>query len=229
MPRRIDLGRAVLFAGSALLLVSLFLDWYDPGISGWEAFETLDLVLALLAVAGMAGALRPDLLPPWAAAAVPGAALLIVFVQLVNDPPAVAGADLASGAWIALAGTLLMAAGAALSLAAISVTVQVAERDLRRRVAAVDRRQAEEDAVAEDLAADDDLDHEPAPGGATRMPSLLGDLGAGEDRPGDDTPPRRTGRFTPSAGDDAPAGGELERTQPMSALPDADEERPERP
>jgi hypothetical protein len=233
MPRRIDLGRAVLLAGSALLFVSLFLSWYDPDLTAWEVFEALDLVLAALAVAGIAAALRPDLTPPWAAAAVPAAALLIVFVQMVNQPPAASDSDLASGIWIALAGTLLMAAGAALSLAAISVTVQVRERDVRRRVAAVDRRHADaDDAVAEDL----DADAGTGAGPAARGGSLFGGLGA-RPEPVDDAeaPPARGARFAPrdpAEGGAVAAGGEpaeLEPTEPMTSLPDAGEEDPERP
>jgi hypothetical protein len=243
-----DLGRAVLFAGSALLLISLFVEWYDVGLTGWEVFETLDLVLAALAVGGMVAAVRPDLLPPWSGLGLPGAAIVIVVVQLVNDPPAAAGADLSGGAWIALAGALLMGAGAALSLSSISVTVQVRERDVRRRVPAVDRRNEGADADAD---AAEDLDAD-APSGSLFATGLGGaatdaDVGTGADA----EPPRRTGRFTPrGTGDEAAAGatpagaptptpvpgtpapgrpeaGDLERTQPMSGLPD-DEDGPER-
>ena len=200
MPRPMDLGRAVLFAGSALLLISLFTDWYD-GITGWQVFESLDLVLAALAVGGAVGALRPDLLPPWSGLGIPGAAIVIVVVQLIDAPPAAAGADPASGAWVALAGAFLMAAGAALSLSAISVTVQVRERDVRRRVAAVDRRGEEVEAdEAEDLDAD-------APSG-----SLFG-AGLGGPAPAPST---------------RPEVDDLERTQPLGSLPDDDEGEPER-
>jgi hypothetical protein len=257
-----DLGRAVLFAGSALLLISLFTEWYDVGLTGWEVFEALDLVLAALAIGGMVASVRPDLLPSWSGLGVPGAALLIVVVQLLNDPPAAVGASPSSGAWIALAGTFLMAAGAALSLSAISVTVQVRERDVRRRVPAVDRRH--EDLAAEDLDADADARMgdgvDEAPRGSLFATGLGGtptdadaDAGAGG---GDAEPPRRSGRFAPRSTDAeapttaAPAGGpassaaapavggapapgrpeaaDLERTQPLSALPD-DADEPERP
>jgi hypothetical protein len=223
MPRRLDLGRAVLFAGSALLLISLFTTWYDGGLTAWQVFETLDLVLAALAVAGLVAALRPDTVAPWAAAAVPGAAVFIVFVQLVDGPPAAGGASPAAGAWVALAGTFLMAAGAALSLAAISVTVQIRERDLRRRVAAVDRRG--HDVEAEEAAAlDADAD---GPVGETKAPSLFAGLGRrGADEQEDDAPPPppRAGRFAPTS----PEAADLERTQPLSSLP-GDEEDAERP
>jgi hypothetical protein len=251
MPRRIDLGRAVLFAGSALLFISLFMEWYDTGPTGWQVFESLDLVLATLAAAGVFAALRPDGTAPWAAAAVPAAAIFVVFVQLVDAPPAAGDGSPSSGAWLALAGALLMAAGAALSLAAISVTIQVRERDVRRRVAAVDRRGAPyDDDLAEDLDADAD-----GPVAGSRRPSLFSGLGrrddGGDDIEESDAPPLRTGRFAPreasseqdaaatvnpeggaarAAGAPAPGSGEateLERTQPLIGLPD--EEDAERP
>jgi hypothetical protein len=206
MPRRIDLGRAVLFAGSALLLISLFTDWYElggAGVTGWQVFETLDLVLAALAIAGMVAAARPEVTPAWAAAVVPGAAVFIVFVQLIDNPPAAGDASPAAGAWIALAGSFLMAAGFALSLAAISVTVQIREREVRRRVAAVDRRH-DEDREAEE-ASDLDGDAE-GPVAGRKAPSLFA------------RPP------APARSENA----DLERTQPLSGLPD-DEEGPERP
>jgi hypothetical protein len=197
-----DLGRAVLFAGSALLLISLFTDWYDDGLTGWQVFESLDLVLAALAVGGMIGAVRPDLLPSWSGLGIPGAAIVIVAVQLIDAPPAAAGADPSGGAWVALAGAFLMAAGAALSLSAISVTVQVRERDVRRRVAAVDRRGEEVEAdEAEDLDAD-------APSGSL--------FGAGLGGPAPAPGPART------------EAADLERTQPLASLPDRDEDEPER-
>jgi hypothetical protein len=208
MPRRIDLGRAVLFAGSVLLLISLFIDWYElggAGVTGWEVFEALDLVLAALAIAGMVAAARPELTPPWAAVVVPGVAVFIVFVQLVGNPPAAGDANPAAGAWIALAGAFLMAAGAALSLAAISVTVQVRERDVRRRVAAVDRR-GDRDGEDEEAA---DLDADPDETAAERPKS----------------PPSLFARSPAPERSDA---DELQRTQPLSGLPE-DEEGAERP
>ncbi|HEY6761402.1 MAG TPA: hypothetical protein VI318_18020 [Baekduia sp.] len=234
----------MLLLGSALLFISLFLRWYDTGPTGWEVFESLDLVLAALAAAGVFAAVRPDATAPWAAIGIPGAAVLIVFVQLVNAPPAAAGANPSSGAWLALAGALLMAGGAALSLAAISITVSVREHDIRRRVPAVDRRhRATEDDVAEDLDADAEGPAPPRP----RMPSLLGGLGHHREPDEDDPPPppRGTGRFAPreAAGDEQaaatahraasarrphpPEGDDLERTQPLTGLPDEeDSERP---
>ena len=150
MARRIDLGRVLLALGSALLFISLFLKWYDTGPTGWQVFEALDLVLAALAVAGVAAALRPDITPPWAAWGIPAAAVVIVVVQLVNAPPAAGNGGPTDGAWLALAGSVLMAAGAALSLATISITLSVREHEPRRRLAAVDRRPEHVVAIGEE-------------------------------------------------------------------------------
>jgi hypothetical protein len=162
-------------------------------------FETLDLVLAAIALGAVVAAIRPDAVPPAAAWALPGAALVIVIVQIVNAPPAAGDGDPSTGAWLALSGSLLMAAGSALSLAAISVTVHVREREVRRRVPAVDRRAERESAAAEDL--DADADAGPRAGTA----------------PG-------TGSGGRSAGAD-----DLDRTQPLTSLREPGVEDPERP
>jgi hypothetical protein len=143
VPRKIDLGDVLAALGALLLLVALFLDWF-AGASAWEAFETLDLVLALLAllviacVTGAADALGPRLLAPLG-----GLLLLIVIVQLVEPPPSFANDDeLGAGAWLALAAAAVVLVGGALRIARISVTVTVGNKDVRQRVPAVDRRGA---------------------------------------------------------------------------------------
>jgi carbon starvation protein CstA len=136
---RLDAGAAVAAIGAVLLLVSLFLDWYgdggDDGVSAWTVFETLDLVLAAIALLAIstflsrAGVERrlPDA-PLLLLAAI---ALLIVFSQLVNDPPRVAGLDpqLELGAWLGLAGAALMLAGAFMSVARVSLAFSVEHRE----------------------------------------------------------------------------------------------------
>jgi hypothetical protein len=205
MPRRFDLGRAVLVAGATLLFISLFLEWYDTSQTGWEVFEALDLALAGLALAGIATALRPELTPPWTAWAVPLAAVVIVVVQLIDAPPAASpDAGPAGGAWVALAGSLLMAAGSSLSLTSVSVIVQVRDRDVRRRVAAVDRRADGEDAAAA-IVAPEEVQEAAAEG---RGP--------------------RGGRFRPAASP-AAASDDIERTQPLSAIDEEPAEGAERP
>jgi hypothetical protein len=146
MPQRIDAGPVVAAVGAVVLFLSLFLSWYEPDVSGWDVFETLDLLLGLLALAagllaaGQLGArfaagIDVRLLPVLGAIGV-----FAVAVTLLQGPPGTEGADTATGAWVALAGALLVLAGGTLSAARISVTVTVAGRDARRRVPAVDRR-----------------------------------------------------------------------------------------
>jgi hypothetical protein len=148
MPRSIDLGRALLALGAALLLASLFVEWYDDGLTAWEVFEALDLLLLALALAAAALALRPGALGPsrssLAPVAIPAVVLVVVVVQLLNPPPAAAGADPSTGAWLALGAAVLMLAGAALAVARIAVTVEVGERRIRHRTPAVDRRAPDE-------------------------------------------------------------------------------------
>lgn|GEM_PF-5967786 len=146
MTRRLDIGPVLLVVGAAVLVVALFLRWYGP-LDAWAAFELVDLLLAALAVATGAIALAM-LLPeadyldrralPWIVVA----AFAIVAVQLLNPPPAAgSGAKLGTGAWLALAATVAMIAGAVLSLGRVSFAVKVEGRDRRRRVAAVDHQQ----------------------------------------------------------------------------------------
>ena len=49
MTRRIEAGPVLVGLGAVVLLISLFLDWYQPGVTAWDAFEVLDLLLAALA------------------------------------------------------------------------------------------------------------------------------------------------------------------------------------
>ena len=138
--RRLDAGAMVAALGAVLLLVSLFLDWYgngDEGVSAWTVFETLDLVLAAIALLSISTFLsRTGLerrLPDVPLVLLAGAALVIVFSQLVNDPPRVAGLDpqLEIGAWLGLAGTAIMLAGALMSVARVSLNVSVEHREPR--------------------------------------------------------------------------------------------------
>ena len=114
----IDGGRIVVALGALILFVSLFLEWYglvtgvgDGAISAWTAFEIVDLLLALLAIAAIAAVIEPltartPRLPSTTAAVAGPAALLLVFVSLINRPPVVQAidAELEVGAWLALAG-----------------------------------------------------------------------------------------------------------------------------
>ena len=156
MPQRIDAGPVLAALGAVVLFLSLFLAWYDPDVSGWEAFESLDLILAGLAIAavalaaGLLGARVAEGADPRLLPALGGVALAAVAVTLVQAPPAAAGSEVTTGAWVALAAAALLLAGGALCAARISVTVTFAARDGRRRVPAVDRRAPEDTTVSDD-------------------------------------------------------------------------------
>ena len=144
MTRRIEAGPVLVGLGAAVLLVSIFLDWYEPHVTAWAAFEVLDLALAVLALAAIvaaAGALSPDLtvverrqLPLIVAAMV-----VIVASQILDPPPTVDG-DPQAGAWLALGAVLGMAIGAVLTVGRVSFALTVEGRDTRRHVSAVDAR-----------------------------------------------------------------------------------------
>jgi hypothetical protein len=127
--RSIEAGMLLIGAGALLLFVSLFLEWYQPGIDAWEIFEVWDLVLAVLAIVALvAVASRLGFGPPRPSSWLIGpaiAGLVIVLYLLINPPPLTPDidGDPATGLWLALAATILMTAGALLSVARISVAI----------------------------------------------------------------------------------------------------------
>jgi hypothetical protein len=132
---QLPIGPIVAAIGAIMLIVSLFLDWYEA-LTGFTVFEFLDLLLVglalmtLVSLAAAIGVLRTPLAPgvPLGVALL---ALVIVLAQLVNDPPAVAGPngrDQDIGIWLALGGSALMVAGAVLSAARIAISVEPRER-----------------------------------------------------------------------------------------------------
>jgi peptidoglycan/LPS O-acetylase OafA/YrhL len=144
MTRRIEAGPVLVALGALVLLVSIFLDWYEPHVTAWEAFEFLDLLLAALAIAALAaavGAMRPEAtvverhwLP-----AIAAAITVVVASQILDRPPSVDG-DPTTGAWLALGAAILMCLGTLLTLGRVSFALTVEGRDTRRRVSAVDAR-----------------------------------------------------------------------------------------
>jgi len=125
--RRIEFAPILAAVGGIVLLVSLFLHWYQPALTAWTVFEVWDVVLAVLAVAGIWVAVASV---AWEASArdgalplLGGAAFVIVVSQLINHPPAAQGASVQSGAWLALAGSALMAAAGALKAGNFSLSV----------------------------------------------------------------------------------------------------------
>jgi len=138
MRRRISIGPLIGLAGALLLLVSLFLNWWEEA-TAFTVFEVLDLVLAglaltaIMSLAEALGARLPSGMALGAALALPLGllALLIVLSQLVNDPPAIVGSDRGPdvGIWLALAGTLLIVGGSLLSVARVSLALDLERRE----------------------------------------------------------------------------------------------------
>ena len=153
MSRRFELGPIIVALGGLLLLVSLFLDWYGAGITAWDAFEVVDLLLAALSLAAIAaaiGALAPEagsLDRRWLPALVAAIAVLVA-ASIINPPPAAAGAHVAIGAWIAFGAAMAMLVGAVLSIGRVSFSVALEGREPPQRVAAVDQRQATTETAA---------------------------------------------------------------------------------
>jgi peptidoglycan/LPS O-acetylase OafA/YrhL len=135
MSRKLDAVTAVAILGAAALLVSLFADWYRPGLSAWEAFEVDDLLLASLAMGVLATVLplrAPRLSPawhPWLGAV----ALLIVLQALLDHPPVARGRDAVAGPWIALGAAALIFAAGVVRASDISLTISFGRRVADRR------------------------------------------------------------------------------------------------
>lgn len=158
MPERIDGGRALAGVGAIALIVSLFLDWFRPAITAWDAFEVLDLVLAFLAlvvivhaVPTVARAAHAPEEPSGLYPAVGIVAFILVAAALINHPPAALGHPPTTGAWLALGAATLMAIGGILSAARVSIVVSVRphEPDRRRTVPAEPPPSEPFDAAAE--------------------------------------------------------------------------------
>jgi hypothetical protein len=136
MSRRVDAGAAVAALGGLLLIVTLFLDWYGDdgeGYSAWTVFEVIDLALAAIALLAISTFLSISDVEPRLPRAplllLGGAALVLTASQLIDAPPAVATSELdpQTGAWLALAGSALLLAGAFMSVARVSFSVEQRE------------------------------------------------------------------------------------------------------
>ena len=242
MRERFDAGTGLVALGAVLLLVSLFVEWYDPSGTAWAVFEVVDILLALAAVACLVAVVPRYAALQRAVPVIAFVALFVVAVQLIQPPPEAAGDQLKAGAWLALAATALMAAGATLSAASISVTVDVRQRDRRRRTSAIDAREREAEAEAAVAAAELDVDDADDVSGAEARRARRRAAAAGDDdapagdalwrgrRPIPDEPapvenePRR--RRAAAADDDGEAGPAPHASDPPTAPePGADPDR----
>jgi len=138
MPERINASQILVVVGAVALFVSLFLNWYEPrfagepGQSAWTTFEILDIVLAGLALVAIATVI-PTPRDAEATTLVAGrwlpwlgiAAFVFVAVSLLNDPPGARDRALDIGAWIGLAGAVVLAVGGLMRFARVSLVISL--------------------------------------------------------------------------------------------------------
>ena len=224
MPERFDAGTGLVAIGAVLLIVSLFIDWFTPGGNAWAVFEIADIVLAGFAIAAIASIATSNAGLTRAMPAMAFAAEAVVAVQLIDQPPAARGSEIETGAWLALAATLLMAIGATMTMASISVTIAVRGRERRRRTPAIDVRDGEptagKGAPAAGKGAPAADEEQSAPAG--------GDLWRDRRRDEADAAPDDGDSGAPGAGARPPTRPEpadAERTTPAPSEPPDDPER----
>ena len=127
--RRVRIGEIVAGVAGAVLLLSLFLEWYTvrgraEGLTAWGAFAFVDLLVCLVALLGIALAVSqvagrgPAL--PVAIGVITStlglAATLLVLYRILNQPGPNDAIGVGAGAWIGLAACLGVFLGAWLSL-----------------------------------------------------------------------------------------------------------------
>jgi hypothetical protein len=127
--RRVRAGEIVAGVAGAVLLLSLFLEWYTvrgraEGLTAWGAFSFVDLLAALVALLGIALAVsqvvgRGPALPVAVAVVTTTlglAATLLVLYRILNQPGPNDVIGVAAGAWLGLAACLGVFLGAWLAL-----------------------------------------------------------------------------------------------------------------
>ena len=127
--RRVRAGEVVAGVAGAVLLLSLFLEWYTvrgraEGLTAWGAFSVVDLLAALVALLGMALAAsqvvgRGPALPVAVAVVTTTlglAATLLVLYRILNQPGPNDAIGVSAGAWLGLAATIAVFLGAWLAL-----------------------------------------------------------------------------------------------------------------
>jgi hypothetical protein len=160
MPDRIDARPVLTVLGAALLLISLFLTWFvippaPPAVTGvdvgnaWQVFESLDLVLAGIAIVSIFAAWEQvtgrDRIGSFWVLPLGLIALIIVGSQILDPPPSILEADPGTGAWLALGGAVAMAVGGLLSTAHVSLSLEL-DSDGGSGGSTTTRRRAAQDA-----------------------------------------------------------------------------------
>jgi hypothetical protein len=125
---RLRPGELIAAAGGVALLVVMFLDWYELqggggirsiGLTAWQAFGILDVILAIAALAAIAlavvtAARRSPALPVAASvvtAALGIAATLLVLYRILNQPGPNEFVEAELGAFLGFVAALAIAAG----------------------------------------------------------------------------------------------------------------------
>jgi hypothetical protein len=118
-------GELLAGVAAAALLAVAFLDWYGPraradGVSAWQAFSVVDLLLALVIVLGLAlavlnaagrGPTAPVALAVITSTLALGATLLVLY-RIVDQPGSNELIEVRAGAWLGLAAVAGVFAGA---------------------------------------------------------------------------------------------------------------------
>jgi hypothetical protein len=121
---RIRIGEAVAGIAGAILVVSLFLDWFEGtgvSLSAWEAFDVADVILFLVGLAGVLVALlaatqsKSDL-PIMGAALTMVAGAVATLLVVYRELNPVGDLDQAGGMLVGLVGALGVAVGAWLAI-----------------------------------------------------------------------------------------------------------------
>src|SRR5918994_5934192 len=119
--RRLRAGEGIAGAAGLVLLVSLFLSWYD-GQSGWESLGILDVVLAFVALNALAipfvtASCRVPALPlahQSLTVLIGGLAVLLVVARVLNIPDWADGRE--GGLWVGLLATLGVVTGSLIAM-----------------------------------------------------------------------------------------------------------------
>jgi len=112
-PRRLSAGEWIAAIAGIVLLVSLFLTWYDPGVSGWEAYSVTDVVFALAALlalaswaAGAGDRTHPTAVAPLSLTLPVALVATVLVLYRTLNPPGDGEVERALGAWLGLAAVL---------------------------------------------------------------------------------------------------------------------------
>jgi hypothetical protein len=120
--RRLGAGEWMASISGVVLVVSLFLPWYEPSASGWEALAAIDVLLALVAASGVLVGIvtavqRVPAVPIATSALVMisgSFGVLLVLFRVIDLPNGAAGREWAL--WLGLAGAVGIAAGAFIAM-----------------------------------------------------------------------------------------------------------------